>query len=65
MMGRQPVASDLVLLAQALAAFGVEYALIEGTAQTSREADIPDRLKLERLRNALRVQAATAEVKPK
>ena len=35
------------------------------TKQTSRETDIPDRLKLERLRNALRAQAAGAEPKPK
>ena len=32
MTARQPVANDLALLAQALAAFGVEYALIGGTA---------------------------------
>ena len=35
------------------------------TKQTSRETDLPDRLKLERLRNALRTQAAAAEAKPK
>lgn len=35
------------------------------TKQTSRETDIPDRLKLERLRNALRAQAAVTESKPK
>ena len=35
------------------------------TKQTSREVDIPDRLKLERLRNALRTQAAIAVPKPK
>ena len=34
------------------------------TKQTSRETDIPDRLKLERLRNALRAQAAHAARKP-
>lgn len=34
------------------------------TKQTSRESDIPDRLKLERLRNALRAQAALAQTKP-
>ena len=34
------------------------------TKQTSREADIPDRLKLERLRNALRAQAALSGRKP-
>lgn len=32
MISRQPAANDLVLLAQALTAFGVEYALIGGTA---------------------------------
>ena len=32
MTSRQPVADDLVLLAQALSAFGVEYALIGGIA---------------------------------
>jgi len=32
MTSRQPVADDLVLLAQALSGFGVEYALIGGTA---------------------------------
>ena len=32
MIPRQPVADDLVRIAQALAAFGVEYALIGGTA---------------------------------
>ena len=32
MTARQPDANDLALLAQALAAFGVEYALIGGTA---------------------------------
>lgn len=35
------------------------------TKQTSRETDIPDRLKLERLRNALRTQAAVTAPKPK
>lgn len=35
------------------------------TKKTSREADISDRLKLERLRNALRAQAASAEAKQK
>ena len=34
------------------------------TKQTSRETDIPDRLKLERLRNALRAQAALSGLKP-
>ena len=34
------------------------------TKQTSRETDIPDRLKLERLRNALRAQAALSGQKP-
>jgi hypothetical protein len=34
------------------------------TKQTSRETDIPDRLKLERLRNALRAQAALSGPKP-
>lgn len=34
------------------------------TKKTSRETDIPDRLKLERLRNALRAQAASAAPKP-
>ena len=32
MSARQPTADDLLLLAKALAAFGVEYALIGGTA---------------------------------
>lgn len=35
------------------------------TKKTSRETDIPDRLKLERLRNALRAQAGSAQLKPK
>lgn len=34
------------------------------TKKTSREADISDRLKLERLRNALRVQAVAKQPKP-
>lgn len=34
------------------------------TKQTKRETDVPDRLKPERLRSALRVQAAVAEPKP-
>ena len=34
------------------------------TKQTTREADIPDRLKLERLKNALRAQAAMTPFKP-
>ena len=35
------------------------------TKQTSRGMDIPDRLKLERLRNASRARAAIAVPKPK
>ncbi len=35
------------------------------TKKTSRESDIPDRLKLERLRNALRAQAAANHPEPK
>ena len=35
------------------------------TKKTSRETDIPDRLKLERLKNALRAQAGGAQLKPK
>jgi hypothetical protein len=34
------------------------------TKKTSRESDIPDRLKLERLRNALRAQAALSQTPP-
>jgi hypothetical protein len=36
MSPRQPDANDLVLLSQALASFGVEHALISGTAMAVR-----------------------------
>ena len=57
MSARQPTADDLLLLAKAVAAFGVEYALIGGTAMAvhgpSRATKVIDLLLLGSADNAL------------
>lgn len=52
----------VILEGQPVVTLDVEGMLL--TKQTSRATDIADRLKLERLRNAMRAQVAIAETKP-